>query len=159
MTRPRGRAKQPTTNAAREARYRRRLAVGAWERLEPDADPAELGELENLRPRSRAACARGLRPCPWVGCRWHLALVSLDPLLILDPSTMLHTCALDVADKGGQTLEEVAQIYGLSRERIRQIEERMLERLRPRAPGLAVYLDSDPLSASTPWPLSTHLRA
>lgn len=43
---------------------------------------------------------------------------------------MPHTCALDVADEGGKTLAEVAEIWGLVRERVRQIEEVALRKLR-----------------------------
>ena len=41
-----------------------------------------------------------------------------------------ETCALDVADKGGVTLEEVGAIMNLTRERIRQVEMRALQKLR-----------------------------
>ena len=41
-----------------------------------------------------------------------------------------ETCALDVADKGGVTLEEVGTIMNLTRERIRQVEMRALQKLR-----------------------------
>jgi DNA-directed RNA polymerase sigma subunit (sigma70/sigma32) len=33
-----------------------------------------------------------------------------------------ETCTLDVADRGDQTLQTIADIFGISRERIRQIE-------------------------------------
>ena len=35
---------------------------------------------------------------------------------------MNETCALDVADRGGTTLEDVGAIMNLTRERIRQVE-------------------------------------
>jgi hypothetical protein len=41
-----------------------------------------------------------------------------------------ETCALDVADRGGITLEEVGGIMNLTRERIRQVETRGLQKLR-----------------------------
>jgi DNA-directed RNA polymerase sigma subunit (sigma70/sigma32) len=41
-----------------------------------------------------------------------------------------ETCALDVADRGGITLEEVGAIMNLTRERIRQVETRGLLKLR-----------------------------
>jgi hypothetical protein len=40
------------------------------------------------------------------------------------------TCALDVADRGGITLEEVGVIMDLTRERVRQLETRGLTKLR-----------------------------
>jgi hypothetical protein len=47
-----------------------------------------------------------------------------------DIEQMPETCSLDVADRGGETLEEIARMLGLTRERIRQIEVDALERLR-----------------------------
>lgn len=43
---------------------------------------------------------------------------------------LIDTCALDVADRGPQVLEDVGQRVGITRERIRQIEEKVLERIR-----------------------------
>jgi DNA-directed RNA polymerase sigma subunit (sigma70/sigma32) len=48
----------------------------------------------------------------------------------LDVWEMQETCALDVADRGGITLEEVGEILNLTRERIRQVEVKGLEKLR-----------------------------
>ncbi|HMR73767.1 MAG TPA: sigma factor-like helix-turn-helix DNA-binding protein [Polyangiaceae bacterium] len=39
------------------------------------------------------------------------------------------TCALDIADRGGVTLEDVGAIMNLTRERIRQLELQALNRL------------------------------
>jgi DNA-directed RNA polymerase sigma subunit (sigma70/sigma32) len=35
-----------------------------------------------------------------------------------------------IEDRGGMTLEQIAQIFGVSRERIRQIEKKALKKLR-----------------------------
>jgi DNA-directed RNA polymerase sigma subunit (sigma70/sigma32) len=40
-----------------------------------------------------------------------------------------ETCALDVADKGGHTLDQVGKWMGVTRERIRQIECSALSKL------------------------------
>ena len=48
---------------------------------------------------------------------------------------MTETCALDVADRGGTTLEEVGAIMNLTRERIRQVEVRGLLKLKMGSPS------------------------
>ncbi len=48
---------------------------------------------------------------------------------------MGETCALDVADRGGITLEEVGEIMNLTRERIRQVEVRGLLKLKMSSPS------------------------
>jgi DNA-directed RNA polymerase sigma subunit (sigma70/sigma32) len=48
---------------------------------------------------------------------------------------MRETCALDVAEKGGITLEEVGEIMNLTRERIRQVEVRGLLKLKMASPS------------------------
>jgi DNA-directed RNA polymerase sigma subunit (sigma70/sigma32) len=42
---------------------------------------------------------------------------------------MTDTCALDIADRGGITLEEVGEIMNLTRERVRQVETQGLAKL------------------------------
>lgn len=111
------------------------------------------------RPRTRGDCAAGPRPCPWISCRHHLALVEVGqtmtrvlglPLLtratrggadevawVDDVAEMVasmpETCALDVAERDNRddkTLQEVADALGLTRERIRQIESKGLGGMR-----------------------------
>ncbi len=84
------------------------------------------------RPKTRGDCKGSERPCPFVSCRQHLALdISEDgsikqnfPHLEIDE--MIDTCALDVADRGGMILKDVAQRINVTRERLRQIEHRAL---------------------------------
>ena len=54
-----------------------------------------------------------------------------------------ETCALDIADRGGITLEEVGEIMGLTRERIRQLETVNLAKLKElcEIAALQDYLD------------------
>ncbi len=93
------------------------------------------------RPAVRGDCEPGghnaARPCPWVSCSMHLHLdVSEDGQRLklnfphLDPDEIPETCALDVADRGGVTLDEVGRISAVVRERVRQIEEKALKKLR-----------------------------
>ena len=50
----------------------------------------------------------------------------------LEPWELQHTCALDVAEAGALTLEEIGLITNLTRERIRQVEVRGLLKLQSR---------------------------
>lgn len=43
---------------------------------------------------------------------------------------MKDTCTLDVADRGGATLDVIGKLMGMTRERIRQIAEVALKKLR-----------------------------
>lgn len=97
--------------------------------------PAALRILrESDRPRTRAECKDGPRPCPWVGCKHHLAIdVNRAGSLKLnfgrsELEALPETCSLDVADRGGQTIETVARVLNLRIDRIRQIEQAVLER-------------------------------
>ncbi len=94
------------------------------------------------RPRTRAECKQEQRPCPWVACKHHLYL-DINPetgsikinFPDLEPWELKHTCALDVAERGGITLEEVGEIMNLTRERIRQVEVRGLLKLKMGSPS------------------------
>ena len=94
------------------------------------------------RPTSRAECSEEIRPCPWVACKHHLYL-DINPetgsikinFPDLEPWELKHTCALDVAERGGITLEEVGEIMNLTRERIRQVEVRGLLKLKMGSPS------------------------
>jgi len=94
------------------------------------------------RPKTRSECAHGVRPCPYVSCKHHLYLdVNPETGSIklnfphLEVWEMEETCALDVAERGGITLEEVGEIMNLTRERIRQVEVRGLLKLKMTAAG------------------------
>lgn len=87
-------------------------------------------------PKTRADCVNGPRPCPFARCRYHLAVeVKESGSLRLvhghdDITELRDTCALDLADRGGMTLEEVAGALNVTRERARQIEVMAFEKLR-----------------------------
>jgi hypothetical protein len=109
-------------------------------RLRGEVDPEEgelLRTIEQQRPRTRADCVNGPRPCLFVSCKHNLYL-DVNPetgsIKLNFPDKEIqelkYTCALDVAEKGGITLEEVGEIMNLTRERIRQVETRGLLKLR-----------------------------
>ena len=129
----------------RSRRSRPRSRTIAMKRL--TREELRLGALMNPpvdipRPTMREQCQGEARPCPWVACKHHLYLdVNPETGSIkinfpdLEPWEMGETCALDVADKGGITLEEVGEIMNLTRERIRQVEVRGLLKLREASPS------------------------
>ncbi|MEI7704978.1 MAG: sigma factor-like helix-turn-helix DNA-binding protein [Deltaproteobacteria bacterium] len=131
---PHGRRRSRTMSRKEIAReLRRQRATGV---IDPEVEEI-IRELEAQRPRSRAECAGSVRPCMFISCKQHLYL-DVNPttgsikLNFPDKEIweMGETCALDVADRGGITLEEVGVIMNLTRERIRQVESRGLLKLR-----------------------------
>jgi hypothetical protein len=111
-------------------------------------------ETDYYKPRTRAECVDGPRPCPYVSCQHHLYLdvssrtgaikLNFPDLEVWD---MNETCALDVADRGGTTLEDVGAIMNLTRERIRQVEVKALAKLEALKDMMALrdYVDEGPV--------------
>lgn len=93
-------------------------------------------EVDYWRPTARAECVDMERPCPFVSCKYHL-YIDVHPvrgsIKVNFPDVevweMTETCALDIADRGGITLEEVGEIMNLTRERVRQVETAGLAKL------------------------------
>lgn len=92
-------------------------------------------ERSYWRPEVRADCQQAMRPCPYVGCRYHL-YIDVNPsgnfrinFPNVEPWDLEESCALDVADRGDHNLEEIGDIMGITRERVRQIESVALSKL------------------------------
>ncbi len=111
-------------------------------------------ETDYFKPTARSQCLGTERPCPYVSCKHHLYLdVSPRTGAIklnfpdLEVWEMKETCALDVADRGGTTLEDVGAIMNLTRERIRQVEVRALAKLEALKDmdALRDYVDEGPV--------------
>jgi hypothetical protein len=111
-------------------------------------------EADYDKPRVRSECADGPRPCPFVSCKYHLYIdVSARTGAIklnfpdLEVWDLGESCALDVADRGGTTLEDVGAIMNLTRERIRQVEVKALAKLEALRDMMALrdYVDEGPV--------------
>ena len=108
----------------------------------PPAEPMSeddkkiLRLLQPHRPPNRSICEQGVRPCPYVSCRYNLYLdVRGDGVLRinfpnLEPDEMIASCALDMSEDGPRTLDQVASLMGMSKERARQLESAAFEKLR-----------------------------
>jgi hypothetical protein len=129
----------------RRRRTRPRSKTIAMKRLtREELRPGRAHVPAGRRPAAaaRAECKEELRPCPWVACKFHLYLdVNPETGSIkinfpdLEPWDLPHTCSLDIAERGGITLEEVGEIMNLTRERIRQVEVRGLLKLKMASPS------------------------
>jgi hypothetical protein len=118
------------TEKSKDWRGRRQVYVLQSRALKRGRDrkAATLTEAEErLRPRTRGDCASVPRPCPWAGCRYNLFLdVSKAGSIRLnwpgcDVDEMTESCALDVAERGPHTLEEIGQLLKMTREGVRQL--------------------------------------
>jgi hypothetical protein len=145
----RGRRRSKTIARKQMLRERRRmLAQGAIPEV-----------IDYTRPQMRSECRNGERPCLYVSCRYHLYL-DVNPvtgsikLNFPDKEVwdLEETCALDVAERGGITLEEVGEIMNLTRERIRQVEVSGLEKLKQGSASLETFVDGRELPALTRIP-------
>lgn len=93
-------------------------------------------EKDFYRPKTRGECVDMPRPCPYVGCRYHLYLDVDDRSGSLrinypdkEPWELENSCALDIANSDNN-LEEVGAIMGITRERVRQVEKVALARMK-----------------------------
>lgn len=129
------------------------------------------------RPTNRSECKDGPRPCPFVGCRYHLAsdehgITKLQrartarvfeeglELAVLGvrrgkptaqrkrrrtPSRFLvryrESCALDVADRGEHSTNEIAELTGLWHTNAESALHSALEKL-SHVPGLRAHLEA-----------------
>lgn len=138
-------APPPKHGSKRPRRTRPRaksLALKRMTREELRAGALAYPPVDLPRPRTRGDCAAEARPCPWVACKHHLYLdVNHETGTIkfnfpdLEPWDLPHTCALDVADRGGLTLGEVGDVLNVTRERVRQLEVRGLLKLKMASPS------------------------
>jgi hypothetical protein len=87
----------------------------------------------NIYKITHGACRKLPGPCPHAVCRFNLTAEGRDsrgakPAHEVAP-VLREACALEAADQGGMTLEEIASRLALTRERVRQIELGALKKL------------------------------
>jgi Sigma-70, region 4 len=153
---------EPSEGYTREQRRSRRkrdirartISVKRMTKREIEFGRLLYPEMDYWKPRMREECAGGPRPCPFVSCKHHL-FIDVSPKTgaiklnfpDLEVWELKESCALDVADRGGTTLEDVGAIMNLTRERIRQVEVKALAKLEALADmeSLREYVDEGPL--------------
>ncbi len=97
------------------------------------------------RPRTRGECAGVPRPCQFRSCRFHLRHVGDHEHGNQHRAGPITTdsCALDVADRGAVTLQEVGDALSITRERVRQLENKALAKFRRAALRLGCLDEMD----------------
>lgn len=114
----------------------KRMTKGELERGRAQYPAEEHADVR--RPQCREECAGVPRPCPFVACRHHLYLdvsARTGAIKLNFPDLEPHdlpadaSCALDIAERDGVTLEAVGHIMNLTRERVRQLEVKALAKL------------------------------
>ena len=94
-------------------------------------------------PKLRSECKGAERPCPWVRCKEHMVWYSnitarvssrkrKQRIFLRDNNNaivvekilgMEYNCSLDIQDTGAQTLNAIAYLFGMTKERVRQMIE------------------------------------
>ena len=133
---------EPVTREQRRSRRKRAVRARTISVKRMTKRELEMGRLlypetDYAKPATRSECAEGPRPCPYVSCKYHLYLdvqhrtgaIKLN-FPDIEVEQMNESCSLDIADRGGTTLEEVGAIMNLTRERIRQLEVRAMAKVK-----------------------------
>ena len=123
-------------DCGRRVRYKQGGPNEPWSwRQQPEDRPTPALQTAGGREYSRGLSH--CRPCVWSGCRHHLYL-DVNPgtgsiklsFPNLEVWELKETCSLDVADQDEHTLEDVGIVLSLTRERVRQIAEKSLGKLK-----------------------------
>jgi hypothetical protein len=150
---------EPITREQRRSRRKRdvrarTISVKRMTKRELEIGRLLYPETDYWKPVTRADCKGGPRPCPYISCKHHL-YVDVSPRTgaiklnfpDLEVWELSESCALDIADHGGTTLEDVGAIMNLTRERIRQVEVKALAKLEALSDmeTLRDYVDEGPV--------------
>jgi hypothetical protein len=105
----------------------------------------------NIYKITRGACRKLPGPCPHAVCRFNLTSERRDSRGAKPAEAHLpvirEACALEAAEQGGMTLEEIAIRLSLTRERVRQIELGALKKLWARLGGNEGEAEREPTTA------------
>lgn len=114
-----------------------RLPCATCQEWRDDGASSEAGRLACGHVAAEAVAHS--RPCLFVSCTKTLYLDESQRSGSvkfnhphLEPSEMGDSCSEDIADLGGVTLDRVAKSLGVVRERVRQVEEKVLRNLKKR---------------------------
>jgi hypothetical protein len=157
VTRARGTKPPPTEPIGDQANHAQPVQLGGAKRspklriIPPLQLPPEW-EMRAGVPRTRGDCGNEPRPCRYVECRHHLWLrlkeeqpgnpqAGKQGETTFRPSTM-QSCALDVADKGGASFDEIGELLGMDSTRGRQIAQAALEKLKARGVNVDALLEA-----------------
>lgn len=97
----------------------------------PDSEEEDDGTVENIFKSTQGLCLSHpafLGSCPVDWCRHHLDCIDYGAHSVIVDRGIHDTCSLRIAYQMPHTLEEVATMLGVTRERIRQIEVRAIQR-------------------------------
>jgi DNA-binding CsgD family transcriptional regulator len=87
-----------------------------------------MKDLINFHKDTDGACQDLDEPCQETQCRYHIHSDARADQIASIPRQPV-TCSLKLADRGGMTLEEVGNVLGITRERVRQIEGKAVKRM------------------------------
>ena len=110
--------------------------------------------MKRRLPATAAGCPVDRARCPYSSCRYNLALEITQRGSI--SFTEREGCALDFADRGPATLDEIAERMNLVGERARQVEAEALRKARAALEAMGVeladLLPSPPPPGEEQWP-------
>jgi len=95
--------------------------------------PCGSAVVAELPTVTRADCKDLPRPCPHTACRYHMT--NEAPAGVGHPNSRTHkadVCVADLldAEPHPHTLDEIGELFGVTRERIRQIQAKALRKLK-----------------------------
>lgn len=136
----------PLAGATSQDRMGRSLAIAREPKIDRRIRLLLYPETGHWRPKTRGDCEKVPRPCPYVGCRHHLALDADGEAIRMDRpdeeiwDRVAPSCSLDLAEEGGLTHDQIAAAMSVTRQRAHQLEiqARANYRIAARRMGIAL---------------------